>query len=320
MAVERASGSEPPVVSVVVATYNRWPMVGETINSILAQTFPDYEIVVVDDGSPDGSADLLEAAYPSVRVIRQANSERGAAINHGIRAARGRFVAFLGDDDIFEPWHLEQFAEALTRVPEGAFFASRAWLWDPVSERRNLLQTFDPAVLRRDSLVSTTVVIQTMIVLREALLAVGGLPEDRCLVGCEDWVLLVKLANRYPAVRLKEPSVRIRQHPGRSMNNVLAISESRERAARMIFEENLLGFDLEPAAADLVVAGTHRISAGHLYATGAMVEARQRLRDVRRTLGWVTGTRWTARLWLQTWLGPMGSGGLRRLKRRLTWR
>lgn len=317
---EFTSSHGGPLVSVVIATFNRWPLVRETIESILAQSFSDFEIVVVDDGSTDRTADYLEATYPTVRVIRQPNTERGAAINHGIRAARGTYVAFLGDDDVYEPWHLEQFAEGWRQSPTTAFFASRAWLWDPLSNRRCLLQSFDPATLRRDALVSTVIVIQTMIVARTVLLEVDGLPEDRSVIGCEDWVVLLKLVNRYCVMRLPRPSVRIRQHPGRSMNNLRAISDSREVATSMILGDNLLGYDLDPESVNLLVAGTHRLSAAHLYGAGEMREARARMRQVRQTLGWVTGLRWTGRMWLQTWLGQVGSVGARRLKQRLTWR
>lgn len=309
-----------PLVSIVIATYNRWPMVGETIESALAQTLLEREVIVVDDGSSDGTAEHVRARYPTVRLVSQQNAERGVAYNHGIALARGRYVAFLDDDDLYEPWHLAQFASALARRPDGKVFASRAWFWDPVTGRRRLHEPFDPASLAHDSLKGTLVVPQMMVADRSALLEVGGFPEDRAVMGSEDWLLLVKLARRFEFVPLPEPSLRIRLHPGRSVNDLDAGSRSREVATRELLGEEYGWLGLTDDERRLLAAGTDRFVAGHLYASGRMREARARLREVRRSLGWATGLRWTSRLWAQTWLGARGSLAARRFKRRVVLR
>ena len=246
-------------------------------------------------------------------------TEPSAAYNRCIESAKGSFIAFLDDDDVYEPWHLAQFAEAHHRHPDGQFFASRAWLWDPVTGHKRLMPGFNPATLAQDALVSTVIVPQEMLVARSALLEVGGFPEDRALMGAEDWLLLIKLSQRFRAVKLSRPSLRVREHPGRSMNNLDVINRSRDAAARVVLE-GPLGAELDSRSRQLVAAGTHRFVAGHLYAMGRMGQARARLAQARRELGPVEGQLWTARLWVQTWLGQAGSAALRRLKRRLLWR
>jgi hypothetical protein len=168
--------------------------------------------------------------------------------------------------------------------------------------------------------VRTVIPYQAMVVGRGPLLEVGGLPEDRALMGCDDWVLLLKLAHRWPVRPMPRPSVRIRIHPGRSMNDLRAISDSREEATRRILAGELLGFELDDEARRLLVAGTYRLTAGHRYAAGDMRGARASLRQVRQALGLRRGITWTGRLWAQSWLGPAGSVVARRARDRLVWR
>ncbi|HEX2023457.1 MAG TPA: glycosyltransferase [Acidimicrobiales bacterium] len=307
------TGGDRPLVSIVIATYNRWPMVGESVQSALDQTLSEREVIVVDDGSTDGTTEHVRASYPAVRVVRQENAERGVAYNHGIALARAPYVAFLDDDDVYEPWHLAQFAAALSRRPDAQVFASPAWFWDPVTGRRRLHEPFDPSTLAQDALRKTAIVPQMMVVAKSALLCAGGFPEERAVMGAEDWVLLIKLTRLYEIVPLEKPSLRIRVHAGRSVNDLPASNRSREVATQRLLSEELAWLGLSDEERRVLVAG-------HLYALGHMQEARSRLRRVRRSLGWATGTRWTSRLWAQTWLGHRGSTVARRLKSRVILR
>ena len=103
-----------PFFSVVIPLYNRADIVGDTIRSVQAQDWQDFEIVVVDDGSRDNPAPVIEAIGDHrVRYIRQDNAGGGAARNRGIEAARGRHIAFLDSDDLFLPGKLSIMAAAL---------------------------------------------------------------------------------------------------------------------------------------------------------------------------------------------------------------
>lgn len=96
-----------PYFSIVIPAYNRANIVGEAVGSVLAQTFQDFEIVVVDDGSADDTVSVVSAIPDNrIRLIRQANAGGSAARNRGIDEARGRFIAFLDSDDRFLPQHL----------------------------------------------------------------------------------------------------------------------------------------------------------------------------------------------------------------------
>jgi glycosyltransferase involved in cell wall biosynthesis len=101
-----------PLISCIVPVYNGEAYLGEALESILAQTWRPLEIVVVDDGSTDGSAAVAEAYGAIVRVINQANAGCAAARNAGVRAATGEFVAFLDADDF---WHPEKLHRQMAR-------------------------------------------------------------------------------------------------------------------------------------------------------------------------------------------------------------
>ena len=104
-----------PKVSVIIPTYNRAPLLKRTIESVLHQTFQDYEIVVVDDGSTDDTAAMMEqfirqepGGAQRIRYLVQENRGKSSALNHGLGHARGEWIAFLDSDDLWLPTKLEE--------------------------------------------------------------------------------------------------------------------------------------------------------------------------------------------------------------------
>lgn len=124
-----------PVVSIVMATHNRAHLLQETITSLLGQTFQDFEIIVADDASNDGTPALLEVLKQKDPRIRTCRSEQnigpGAARNLAVQQALGEFIAIMDDDDICMPHRLEQQVEVLRKHPEVALtFSPVAWFRD----------------------------------------------------------------------------------------------------------------------------------------------------------------------------------------------
>lgn len=109
---------ESPTVSVVIPCYNGAAFLRETLDSVLAQTHPVLEVIVVDDGSTDDSAAIAESYGPPVRVIRQANAGESSARNRGIDEAKGSLVAFVDADDLWEPEKLAIQANRFHRQPD----------------------------------------------------------------------------------------------------------------------------------------------------------------------------------------------------------
>jgi len=108
--------SASPRYSIIIPTYNRADSVEQTLNSCFTQSFTDFEIVIVDDGSSDNTLTVLEQiSDPRLVVVAQENAGPAAARNHGMRVARGEYIAFLDSDDIWYPDFLKQAEAALSR-------------------------------------------------------------------------------------------------------------------------------------------------------------------------------------------------------------
>jgi glycosyltransferase involved in cell wall biosynthesis len=105
-----------PLVSAIIPTYNRAHIIGEAVESALAQTYPNLEVIVVDDGSKDDTLARLQKFGDKIRVISQANAGPAAARNRGMEAARGEFIAFLDSDDIWLPEKTERQVDLLQRA------------------------------------------------------------------------------------------------------------------------------------------------------------------------------------------------------------
>jgi glycosyltransferase involved in cell wall biosynthesis len=113
--------SAEPRVSIVIPLYNKERTIARTLDSIRAQTLSDFETIIVDDGSTDGSVECVERsgvdADPRFRLVRQTNAGPGAARNAGARLARGKYLAFIDADDEWKPTYLERALAALAREP-----------------------------------------------------------------------------------------------------------------------------------------------------------------------------------------------------------
>ena len=114
-----------PLISVVIPLYNKEAHIQRTINSVLAQTISDFEIVVIDDGSTDKSADAVKSFKdPRIRLIHQQNSGVSAARNRGIHEAKADLIAFLDADDEWTPSYLETILRLEEKYPEAGIYAS----------------------------------------------------------------------------------------------------------------------------------------------------------------------------------------------------
>ena len=115
----RSTMNQSLSISVVIPAYNAEGCVVRAVESVLAQSRPAMEVIVVDDGSRDATAAVAERFGPAVRVLRQANGGPAAARNHGVREAGGEWIAFLDADDAWLPQKLERQAEKLDGAQVG---------------------------------------------------------------------------------------------------------------------------------------------------------------------------------------------------------
>ncbi len=205
-----------PRVSVVIPCCNLGQFLPEAIASVRRQTFSDFEIVIVDDGSTDGeTAIALEAAAgPGVQLVRSENRGLSAARNLGISQARGEYLSCLDADDLFEPEWLELAVACLDANPDLAFvshwlraFGDEEWDWTP--GRGDLAALLDHNVFNGAALFR-----------RRITDAVGGFDESM-RDGCEDWEFWIRvLAAGYRGATIPEFLYRYRRRP-ESMSRVM---------------------------------------------------------------------------------------------------
>lgn len=122
--VERATDVDKPLVSVILAVYNYERYLAEAIESVLAQSYRPIEIIVVDDGSTDGTAQVARS-YEEVRYVHQTNQGHAAAMNAGIKAAQGEFIAFLDADDLWAPNKLSVQVDYLLQHPHVGYVIAK---------------------------------------------------------------------------------------------------------------------------------------------------------------------------------------------------
>ena len=210
---------ETPGFSVIVRCFNRRDRVVRAVDSILCQTDQDFEIIVVDDASTDGSVAQLDAAYgdhPNVRLIRHtANQGAAAAANTGVAEARGAYIAFLDSDDTFLPGCLAAHRAALEAAPNVMMtYCDYVQLWEPYGFERILSCGTDDQDQRLATLKGGFIHSQSLIVLRrEVFESVGAF--DTSLLISHDFDLWMRLALSFdqPFKHVTEPLVRYTLSP-----------------------------------------------------------------------------------------------------------
>jgi len=203
-------------IAVVVPVRNGARFLGATLASVAGQTLLPQEVLVVDDGSSDGSAEVAERA--GARVLRQDNAGPGAARNRALAATRCELVAFLDADDLFLPDKLARQAQLLGASPDAVGVCTDAWLLGGSrdGQRRQKGRAL-PAELRfADLLQRNPVVTSSVLVRRAAVDLVGGFDEDPVLIATEDYDLWLRMlaATGSCLAYLDAPLVRYRVHGG----------------------------------------------------------------------------------------------------------
>ncbi len=192
------------MVAVVIPCYNGERFLAEAIESVLRQTQPAFEIVVVDDGSTDGSRGIMESYGDRVRIIGQPNSGLPAARNAGIRASGGQFLAFLDADDWWREDFLEKMSDALRRNEAGIAYCGWQNVGLPGARGRPFVPPdYEEVPSKLECLFrSPCWPVHAALVRREIVESVGGFdPQWR---SCEDFAFWLRTATMHRLVRVPE--------------------------------------------------------------------------------------------------------------------
>ncbi|MBK5961387.1 hypothetical protein CCR97_24735 [Rhodoplanes elegans] len=210
-----------PLVSVVIPSYNHKRFVGQAVESVRAQTHPAVEIVVVDDGSSDGSFEFLRETVGDALAVLRRHDNRGAhaTINDAIASATGDWIAILNSDDLYAPQRIERLVDFATGAGHDLVFSDVAFCDEtgPLPSTHKVVQSHDRAVaaaaggtieqaLLRGNFVLTT---SNLLFRRDVFAAVGPFRPYRY---CHDWDFLLRAIGAFRLGWLREPLLQYRLH------------------------------------------------------------------------------------------------------------
>ncbi len=225
--VKKMSGGDPAVkVSVIIPTYNRAEYIADALRSALSQHYQDFEIVIVDDGSTDGTRDIVAGFDdPRIRYLLKDNGGVSSARNLGIRESSGEYLAFLDSDDIWFPDNLAKKVSVLDAHPDAGLVCSDAYLFDGSTgtmlgrrwhdhgspdriDPRKAARAPFKQLLKKGCFITP----QATLVRRSVFARAGYF--DESLRTHEDWDLFTRVAKLYPICLVDVPLLKIRKHDG----------------------------------------------------------------------------------------------------------
>jgi glycosyltransferase involved in cell wall biosynthesis len=256
------------IVSVIIPTYNRARMLKEAIDSVLAQEYKDFELLVVDDGSTDNTLDLLQPYGQRLTLIQQQNRGVSAARNAGIAAASGRYISFLDSDDLWQGQKLTRQVHFFTLHPE-ALICQTEEIWirngqrvNPKVRHKKLSgMIFEPSL-------HLCLVSPSAVMIRRSLFEEVGF-FDESLPACEDYDLWLRVSCRYPIYLIDTPLIVKRGGHPDQLSKAPGLDKYRIQSLVKILESNLLSPDQRAAAVKVLKKKTA------IYATGCRQRGRK---------------------------------------------
>ena len=226
-----------PMVTVVIPCYNSLRYIAETMETVLKQTYQDFEVLVVNDGSTDGTADWVNALSdrePKVRMVSQANQGLAGARCTGVTNARGKYVAFIDDDDLWSFTKLEKQVNSLESNPQ----AGLCYTWTALADSegkptgRVIASNAEGNVWQAMTEMNIVCCGSTPMIRRSCFDDVGLF--DRQVSPSDDWDMWWRIAAKYEFTVIKEPLILYRQHPNNSSKKCDRMLET----SRILIERN----------------------------------------------------------------------------------
>lgn len=219
-------------VSVIIPTYNRAKFIKDAIESVLNQTYKNFEIIVIDDGSTDNTREILAQYGKKIKVLTQENKGAPAARNKGIREAKGEYLAFLDSDDIWYPLKLEKQIKVMEQTKAGFVHTARYEV-DVVNNKRSSLLPLLPAKSSRDFLSGKTHISMTVLVAKELVVKAGLFDEN--ILTTDDTDLWIRIAKIADIIYINEPLMDFRMVG----NNLQTKMDLKYRERMVIYQKAL---------------------------------------------------------------------------------
>ncbi|TLM93265.1 glycosyltransferase family 2 protein [Hymenobacter jeollabukensis] len=256
--------------SIVIPTYNRAGFIKATLQSVLAQQFTDWEVLVVDDGSTDNTAEVV-ASLPDARIqyLPKVNGERGAARNYGLARAQGEYVLFLDSDDLFHPNHLSGLYAKIQELKQPNFIAAK---YD--FDRDGVRADSDMAGLAEgwyglDTFVRGNALACNICVRRQNP-GLHPFEEDRRYSAVEDWMFMLENTQQDRIYVVDQVSITMNDHDTRSMRSD---NSALVRRLQLALEWMLARLQLTPEQRRTLTGRVYYLCAIHAYADDHRAEA-----------------------------------------------
>lgn len=240
-----------PLVSVVIPSYNRGLMLKEAVDSVLAQEYPDFELIVVDDGSADDTPRILDEYGDKITVVRQEKKGVSAARNTGIKASSGELTAFLDSDDLWLPKKLGEQTRFFETNP-GALICQTEETWirngrrvnPKIRHKKRSGMIFEPSL-------ELCLVSPSAVMIRRRLFELVGL-FDEDLPACEDYDLWLRVSCRYPVFLIDNPLIVKRGGHDDQLSKAPGLDKYRIRSLTKLLDGGMLSERQRAAAVEIL--------------------------------------------------------------------
>lgn len=223
------------LITIIIPSYNRADYIAETIESVLAQTYRNIEVIIIDDGSTDNTREIVERYVPQVQYVYQQNSERGASRNHGLRLAKGEYISFLDSDDLWMPEKLAADVEFIEARPNvGVVYTDALQIDSNGKYLKKLKAGRHSGIVTKHILRENFIRIGAHLILTDKARETGGFNEDRELSGSEDWEFWVRLSTMTEFAYNPVAFVKIRTHEANTMSNPAGMERSMKCAVEIL--------------------------------------------------------------------------------------
>lgn len=242
--IAMAEETKIPTVSVIIATYNRDKFIGEAVQSILDQTYKDFEIIIVDDGSSDSTKEIIESLKdPRVHYYYQENKGRSNARNKALALAKGKYITFLDSDDLYLPSKLEIQVKYMEENPDIHMIYTSAYCIDEIGNSlKHKYEAKTSGKIYKDIafFVPVTITLPTVMVRKEVFEKAGNF--DEVMYRFEDTDMWRRISKHYQIGAISEFTCKLRTH---SDNHLLNQDPVKIASALKYYSLKILNEDTE---------------------------------------------------------------------------
>ncbi len=228
------------LVSIIIPTYNRIEPLKRALDSVFKQTVSDYEVIVVDDGSNDGTAEMLQTLYPNVNYIFQQNKGVSSARNKGLEKAAGDWIAFLDSDDEWLPEKLQRQLNLLQAHPEHKVcHTEEVWIRNGVRVNQMKKHAKTGGWIFSQCLPLCAMSPSSIVIHCSVFADVGGF--DTGLPACEDYDLWLRVTAKYPVLYIEQPQIlKYGGHEDQLSKKYWGMDQYRITSLEKIIQDNVL--------------------------------------------------------------------------------